>query len=192
MFVCPRCGLDRDASEIEPQRWISLLGVPVIPIGAEDHLVSCNVCRHRCDLGVLDIPTTEVLAVYVANAIRHGVATIVRAGLGPDGRPDEAIARVAVATVVADGHRYDLGRLTADLVGLDDTETTAALRRLANEMTSHGKQGFLHRLAAIAIVDGNLSEPEREALVAMGVALGMPAHRVNDVITIAELEVETT
>ena len=80
LFVCPRCGCDRDGTEYEPRRWATLLGLPVVPLNAAEHMITCNVCDHRCDMGVLEIPTTEVLAGYLSDATRHGVVAVVRAG----------------------------------------------------------------------------------------------------------------
>ena len=187
LFVCPRCGCDRDGTEYEPRRWATLLGLPVVPLNAAEHMITCNVCDHRCDMGVLEIPTTEVLAGYLSDATRHGVVAVVRAGRGGDGYIAPAVRRLAVDTMLSDGFRYDDERLDRDLSGLDHQGTMDAMRRLATEMTTYGKQAFLHRLAAVAFADGAISEPERHALVDIGIALSMPAMHINDVITVADL-----
>ena len=187
LFVCPRCGLDRDGTEYEPRRWICVLGLPIVPLDAGEHVLCCNVCDHRCDLGVLEIPTTEVLAGYLADATRHGVAAIVRAGMSTAGDVEPAVRRVAVDTMLAEGLRYDDGRLDADVAGLDHTGTVAAFDRLADEMTTYGKQAFLHRLAAVAFASGAISERERSTIVDLGIALRMQAMHINDVLTVADL-----
>ena len=89
--------------------------------------------------------------------------------------------------MLSDGFRYDDERLDRDLSGLDHQGTMDAMRRLATEMTTYGKQAFLHRLAAVAFADGAISEPERHVLVDIGIALSMPAMHINDVITVADL-----
>lgn len=186
-FVCPRCGLDREGAEVEPQRWFTVLHVPIIPLATLDHVVRCDVCEHRTDIGVLEIPTTDLLAAYLDDALRHSVATVVRAGASPTAATLDA----AVAVVEADGHDYDLAQLEADLVGLDDTGTRERLSRLRHELTAHGKQSLLHRMAALAQVDGRLAVDQRRALVDIGVALGMPAPHINGVITVATLAPQT-
>ena len=188
LFVCPRCGLDRDGTEYEPRRWATLLGLPIVPLNAMDHMISCNVCDHRCDMGVLEIPTTEVLAGYLADATRHGVVAVVRAGRdADDGDIAPPVRRLAVDTMLSDGFRYDDQRLDEDLGALDHASTMDAMRLLAKEMTTYGKQAFLHRLAAVAFADGSMSERERHALVDIGIALSMPAMHINDVLTVAHL-----
>ena len=187
LFVCPRCGLDRDGTEFEPRRWVTVLGVPVVPLGSDEHVLCCNVCDHRCDLGVLDIPTTEVLAGYLADATRHAVTAVVRAGVSTDGGAHSAVRRAAVDTMLAEGFRYDDDRLDSDVAGLDRTGTVAALERLADEMTPYGKQAFLHRIAAVAHAAGEIGDTERATLIDLGIALRMPAMHINDVITVADL-----
>lgn len=186
-FVCPRCGLDRQGAELEPQRWFTVLRLPAIPLATLDHVVRCEMCEHRSDIGVLEIPTTDLLAAYVDDALRHSVVTILRAGSGPTA----AARAAAVATVEADGHDYGLDQLEADLVGLDDTGTRDRLARMTDELTAHGKQSFLHRMAALAQVDGELTPDQHRVLVDIGVALGMPAPHINGVITVATLDHQT-
>ena len=185
-FVCPRCGLDRDGSVVEPQRWFTVLHLPLVPLATLEHVVACATCGHQAGLGVLEIPTGDVLAAYLDDAIRHAVATTLRTAEAVSDRHREA----AVAIVTADGRAYDTTQLAADLVGLDDIDTADRLRRLAPELTAHGKQAFLHRMAALARSDGPMSEAQQRALVDMGVALQMSAPHINGVIAVATLAVE--
>ena len=189
-FVCPRCGLDREGAEVEPQRWFTVLHLPLIPLATMDHVVECETCGHRCDLGVLDIPTTDVLAAYLSDALRHGVATIVRSGAAPSGEVADDVRELAMTTIRANRHDYDLDRLDDDLTGLDDIATAERLGRLVDELTAHGKQIFLHRMAAIALADGPIKASERQALGEMGVALGMSAPHINGVLAVASLQPE--
>jgi hypothetical protein len=182
VFVCPRCGLDRDGSEVAPRRWAMLLGMPLVPLGRSEHVISCRVCRHRCDLGVLEIPTMQVLTRLLADATRHAVVTVIRAGEAPGAPPAVEARRRGVETMLANGFDYDDARLDADLTGLDDTDTAEALARLSQEMTSSGKQGFLHRLLAVASADDPITVPQHAALVKIGVVLGMPAEQINELL----------
>ncbi len=186
-FVCPRCGLDRGGAVIEPQRWFTVMELPIVPLATLEQVVRCDECDYRCDLGVLDIPTSEVLAMYLDEALRHSVATIVRAA---GGVPSATMQDAAIQTVVANGLGYDADTFRADLVGLDDIDTADRLGRLANELTPHGKQGFLHRMAAVAQVDGSMTVRQLRALVDMGVALRMPAPHINGVVAVATLQLE--
>lgn len=187
LFVCPRCGLDRDGTEFEPRRWVTALGLPVMPLGRLERVLSCNVCDHRCDLGVLEIPTTEVLAGYLSDATRNGVIAVVRADSPSIDDIDAGVRQHAIDTMLSDGIRYDDERLDADIIGIDHVAVMNSMRRLSKEMTTYGKQAFLHRLASVAFADGSITEPERQILVDIGIALSMPAMHINDVITVADL-----
>jgi hypothetical protein len=184
-YVCPACGLDRDGVEIEPQRWFTVLGLPLIPLATLEPQIECGTCGHRCDVAVLDVPTSDLLGVYLDDALRHAVATIVRAGVGPGGEIDRSTHQAAINTIIADGRSYDDQQFEADLTGLDDIDTANRLRRLTDELTAHGKQSFLHRMASIAMADGVLTDRERQSLVEIGVALGMSAPHINGVIAVA-------
>lgn len=183
-FVCPRCGIDRPGARIEPQRWFTVLRVPLVPLATLDPIVRCGVCAHRSDVGVLDIPTSDLLTVYIDDALRHSAASVVRSGRTPSMATREA----AVAIVSTTRREYDLAQFDADLVGLDDIATMDRLKRLAPELSAHGKQGFLHRMAALALVDGEMTVLQRQTLVGLGVALGMPAPHINGVIAVATVE----
>lgn len=183
-FVCPRCGIDRPGSHVEQQRWFSVLRIPLVPLATLDPIVRCGVCAHRSDVGVLEIPTTDLLTVYIDDALRHSAASIVRAGRMPSSASREA----AVAIVSTTRRGYDLTQFDADLVGLDDIATVERLKRLAPELSAHGKQGFLHRMAALAQVDGEMTVLQRRTLVGLGVALGMPAPHINGVIAVATVD----
>lgn len=186
-FVCPRCGMDREGAELEPQRWFTVLTTPLVPLATLARVVECDVCLHQSDIAVLEVPTSDLLAAYIDDGLRHAVTTVVRAG----GTPSDETRQAAVAAVMANGHDYDLERFDADLVGLDDIATVERLHRLIDELTPHGKQSFLHRLAAVAQVDGALTAAQRRALVDIGVALGMSAPHINGVIAVATAEFQT-
>ena len=167
LFVCPRCGLDRDGTEYEPRRWVTVVGMPIVPLEADEHVLSCNVCEHRCDLGVLDIPTTEVLAGYLADATRHGIASIVRAGMSASGHIEPAVRRVAVDTMLAEGFRYDDERLDSDAAGLDHAGTVA-VRRIAEEFWSsvvmvvpNRRDDVVMTVVAPDVPSGDVLQPER-------------------------------
>ncbi len=185
-FVCPRCGVDRDGSELVRQRWFTVLYVPLVPLAMLEPVIECGACGHQCDLGVLDIPTSDQLSRYLEDAMRRAVATVVRAA----GADDVATRTAAVAAMRSAGHDYDDVTLNDDVRMLAGDGAALSLRRLVDELTPHGKQSFLHRMAAVAQADGSLSADERRALVEIGVALGMPAPHINGVLAVATLELE--
>jgi hypothetical protein len=190
--VCPRCGVDRTGSEVEPQRWFVAIGVPVVPLATLPNEMWCNTCSHQSDLGVLDVPTTAQLTGRLELAVRSSIAAVVRAGAVPAVEPiiDGAVIDMAFQVMNADGHRYDEDCLRQDVRQLDDDRVKVNLGRLADELTSHGKQMFLRRATAVAVSDGPLDDLQREVLIDIGLALSMPRPHIYGVLAVASLDQE--
>jgi hypothetical protein len=184
-FVCPRCGVDRAGAIVEQQRWYCVLRVPVVPLATLDPAVECDSCGHLAGLGVLDVLTAEALTNCLATAMRYSAASVVLAGIedGQDVEP-EVLDEVYDA-MLAMGYEYDDVVLFGDLAAINDEALRKALRPLVDELTPHGKQGFLHRMTALALADGSLTRREQEALVEIGVGLGMAAPHINGVLATA-------
>ena len=191
-FVCPGCGLDRTGCEVEPQRWFAVAGLGIIPLATLPNEVVCDACGRRCDAGVLDVPTTAQRTRYLAEAVRSSVAFVVRAGRTNafDFSISAAVAEVAISTMHSDGYEYSQTQLYDDVARLDDDTARANLRHLTDELTPHGTQSFLHRMAAIARASGRISGRQQRSLVEIGVALGMSAPHINGVLAVAALDLE--
>lgn len=191
-FVCPRCGVDRVGNHVEPQRWFAVAGIAVIPLATLPGEVVCETCGHRTDASVLDVPTTAQLVELLELAVRSSIAVILRAGCF-DGDGDEigvGASRAARSILATEGHVYDEAQLVHDMTALDESDARASLGRLIAELTPHGKQTFLHRIASIALADGPMNQRQRHALQEIGVALGMSRPHVNGVVAAAERETE--
>ena len=184
-FVCPRCGVDRNGAVIEQQRWYQIVGVPVVPLATLDSAVHCDECGHRAGLSVLEVLTASALTECLALAIRFATAAMVKASIADgDGVTMEMLDEIFDLMLVS-GYEYDEVTLAADMTDVGATALTAALRPLVEELTPHGKQGFLHRMVAIALADGELTRTEQITLVQIGVALGMAAPHINGVLATA-------
>ena len=184
-FVCPRCGVDRTGVIVDQQRWYHLGGVPVIPLATIDGAVHCDDCGHRAGLGVLEVLTANALTQCLATAMRYSAAAMVKASVADgDGITMEMLDEVFDLMLVS-GYEYDEMTLASDMTDVDDDALAAALRPLIEELTPHGKQGFLHRMVAIALADGALTHSEQVTLVQIGVALGMAAPHINGVLATA-------
>ena len=182
-FVCPRCGLDRAGVVIEQQRWYHVVGVPIIPLATLDGAVQCDDCGHRCGLSVLEVLTAKALTECLQVAVRYATAAMVKASIADgDGITIDMLDEIFDLMLVS-GYEYDEMTLAADLTDIDDTALTAVLRPLVEELTPHGKQGFLNRMVAVALADGALTRTEQITLVNLGVALGMAAPHINGVLT---------
>ena len=184
-FVCPRCGADRAGAVVEQQRWYHVLGVPCVPLATLDGAVDCNTCGHRASVAVLDVLTVTALTQCLALAMRYATASMVKASVADgDGITTEMLDEVFDLMIVS-GYEYDELTLAADLAAVDDSALTRALRPLVEELTPHGKQGFLHRMVAIALADGALTRTEQVTLVQIGIDLGMAAPHINGVLASA-------
>lgn len=184
-FVCPRCGDDRQGNVVERHRWMSAFNIPMIPVEALDKVVECSVCRHQCDLGVLEIPTTDALADYVNDATRHAIAVVVRAGSADLDAIDPAVRGEAIAAMTKAGHSYNDVSLDRDLANLTDFDAALRLGRLVDDLTMHGKEGLIYRLVGIAVADGPMTSAERRAIIGVGQALRLSAAHVNGALAAA-------
>jgi len=184
-FVCPRCGVDRSGAVVEQQRWYHVVGVPVVPLATLDSAVHCDTCGHRAGLSVLEVLTATALTECLATAIRYAAAAMVKASVADgDGITIDMLDEVFDLMLVS-GYEYDEMTLAADLADVDDAALTAVLQPLIEELTPHGKQGFLHKMVAIALADGALTRHEQLTLVQVGAALGMAAPHINGVLASA-------
>lgn len=183
-FVCPQCGVDRTGTVVDQRRWMSVLGLPVVPLAVLDPMVECDACAHRSGIGVLAVPTSTTLGDMLAQALRHAIASVLRAG-DSAAAPTAEAERQAVAIMRNAGFDYDRFDLDRDLALLHDAGTTPMMLPLADELTPHGKQGLLHRLYGLAATSGEPTRAQRELLVRIGVAVGMAAPHINGVLAVA-------
>jgi hypothetical protein len=178
-FVCPRCGLDRPGGHDVPRKWLRFAGMPVLPLAELAPTVTCDECGHVSDLGVLEVPTTAQLAELLRDATVAALVMTVRSST------DEARGTVhdaAVDELRRAGFREEALCFARSVEQLDDAEARRRLRRVAPELTSYGKQAFLHRVASVADV---VDPPQRGALALIGCELGMAAPHINGVLAVS-------
>jgi hypothetical protein len=184
-FVCPCCGVDRAGTVVEQQRWYHVFGIPCVPLATLDEAVDCATCGHRSGVAVLEVLTANELTARLATAMRCATASMVKASIDDgDGIGVEMLDAVFDLMMVS-GYEYDEIMLAGDLSAIDSDLLSSALRPLVDELTPHGKQGFLHRMVAIALADGGFTRSEQQTLVDIGVALGMAAPHINGVLATA-------
>lgn len=183
-FVCPRCGVDRDGALIVPQRWYCVRGLPLMPLAILPPTVECAVCGHRASPSVLDVLTSTQLSRCLERATASAIAHVVRAG-GDPSRIDLEVVAEAIELMQSEGFLYDEVTLAGDVLDVDPAGLRATLTPLADELTPHGKQSFLHRMVSVALADGELTRAEQAALVDIGAALGMAAPHINGVLAAA-------
>lgn len=181
-LVCPRCGLDRTGAEFVPARWACAFGVPVVPLGEHDSVIKCDECGHTSDVGVLDVPTTAQLSTLLSDATVGALVLAVRAAESAE----RNVALTAAAAALEEaGFASDQAAFDEALTSLTDVEARLRLRRVGNELTAFGKQGFLHRVATVSSTSGAVGA--RDALVQIGCDLGMAAPHINGVLAVADV-----
>lgn len=186
-FVCPRCGLDRPGTEVALRRWWHLAGVPILPLHELDRAVVCTTCEHRCDVGVLDIPTTSQLASVLEEASVAALVALVRATTGE--RHVDVVGR-AVQMLVDDGYDYNDDRLAQAVSLVTPRLGTASIRRLRYELTAYGKQGLIHRLTTVVTDGVTITAAHRDALVDVGQALGLGATHIHGMLAMVSAPVD--
>jgi hypothetical protein len=184
-LVCPRCGDDSDGTVLDMQRWYYVWGVPTLPLAKLESVVECDECGYQSGLGLLEIPTADMLAARLEVAMRLAVTSTVRAAAEGAEVPDLDVTDEAVDVMRSSGFQYGADDLRHDLAATSDADVAESLHLLADDLTPHGKQGFLHRMISIALVDGDVSRAEQQALVKIGVALGMAAPHINGILATA-------
>lgn len=182
-FVCPHCGVDREGSVVELERWLGVGRVPLVRLSRIGPMVECHACAHHCGVGLLNIPTTKALEELLRNALRYAIVSVVRSGRGV-GPANDDVERHAVSIMRNAGYLYDRFDLDDDLRDLSESGVVPHVRPLADELTVHGKQSLLHKLHTLATLDSAMRPSQRDALVRVGLALGMSAGHINGVIAV--------
>lgn len=174
--------MDRTGAETVASRWACVLGVPIVPLAEHDPEITCDECGHSSDLGVLDVPTTAQLSTLLREATVGALVLAVRTS-----EPNSRSAACAAAAVALDDAGFSSALTTFDdgLDTLSDIEARLHVRRVGHELTAFGKQGFLHRVAAVGAASG--SAAARDALVQIGCDLGMAAPHINGVLAVADI-----
>ncbi|CAL9442343.1 TerB family tellurite resistance protein [Streptomyces albus] len=184
-FFCPGCGGDRRYRRRTGRRRFVLLGVPLVPRGADGPVVECVACRAHFTADVLDHPTTDRLAAMLREAV-HSVALAVLAAGGSAAR---AARETAAGTVRAAGFTDCteeeltalLAAVTAESRQRGRTHVTAeielheVLAPLAPHLAVPGRESLLLQGARIALADGPYCAAEREVLATVGRALELDA-----------------
>lgn len=147
-----------------------------------DRAIRCDDCGYMSDIGVLDVPTTDQLSRVLQQATAAALVVAIRSTSG-EHTPD-VVAR-AIDALEAAGFDHDAKSLAHDVVSLPLDAAIERVRRLRRELTSHGKQGFLHRIISVVMSDESITPAQRNALVAIGSALDMAPPHVNGILAVA-------
>ena len=184
MMHCHRCGGDRQYESCIARRWIHVLYIPVIPLDRVAEHVQCGTCLTRYRIEVLRLPTSAQMEAALPAGALAAVTVMLRAG---DEASGAARSRAIEVVRTAGLAGYDDAALSAHLAAADpDRNNSAALSRLAAQLTMPAPEWFLADAVRVGLADGPLSEEERGAACQIAAWLGMTAAQAHDVIWLTE------
>lgn len=182
---CERCGGDRAYRRLSGRRWLTLLLVPVVPVGkAPDHL-QCTVCGTRYRLDLLALPTVAQMQVALPAGTQAAAVAMLRAG---DPRCVSARHRAVEVIREAGLTGYDDTALEADLAcqGRPTHEMAGLLNGLAGQLVDQARWWLLADVVRIGLAGGPLTQQQRTAALQIGAQLGIGPAGARDVITMTE------
>jgi hypothetical protein len=184
LFHCPHCGADRQYRRRSGRRFFTLFFIPVIPLNKVGEFVECSVCHSRYDVAVLQVPTTAQLTAMPAVVLRAAISQVLRSG---DVTHRDARERALTAVRNAGDQGYGEDDLDRDLVRPFD-EVRIELARASSALAPEARENFFAEAVRIALIDGPLTESERETLLVAGADLNLTRVQVSGVISMVEQE----
>jgi hypothetical protein len=170
-FLCPKEGGDRPYAIKMARRWFHVFFIPIIPLKEIGAVVECQSCRTKYQETVLQQPTIAQQGNSLVDASRGAVVSVLRSG-DHDAMAREQALRMLSAYVPG----YSESALTTDMAQLDVSQLRGQLNSLSGFLDSHGKEGFMSRLALVGIGgSGALSPAARNVLEHVGSDMGMTA-----------------
>jgi len=181
-FYCRKCGGDRQYRHRVGRRWFTLFFIPVIPLNKVGEHVQCQTCKTRYVPDVLSRPTTTQMQQALSVGMRTAAVAMLRSG-----DPASPVARQrAVSLIVgAGGQGYDEAALDRDLAQAPGAGAPA-LAQVGAQLTIQAREWYLADVIRIGMADGPLTDPERAAVQAIGLDLGMTQAQVLGVVSMTE------
>jgi hypothetical protein len=184
LFHCPNCGGDHQYRRRSGRRFFTLFFIPVIPLNKVGEFVECSVCHSRYNLAVLQVPTTAQLTAMPAVVLRMAISQVLRSG---DVTHPGARERALMVVRNAGDQGYGGDALDRDLV-LPFEEVRIELARASSTLAPEARENFFAEAVRVALIDGPLTESERETLLVVGADLNLTRVQVSGVIALVEQE----
>jgi hypothetical protein len=182
VFHCRRCGGDREYRHRSGRRFFTLFFIPVIPLTKSSEHVQCTACRTRYHLDVLGLPTAAQMQAALPTGMRAAAAVMLRSG---DPGSPAARQRAVEAIQGAGSQGYGDVSLDADLAQPVEAVTTA-LNQVGSQLTPDAREWFLAEVVRIGLMDGPLSDQQRQTAQAVAADLGMTQAQGYGVISMTE------
>jgi hypothetical protein len=181
-FYCRKCGGDRQYRHRSGRRWFTLFFIPVLPLNSVGEHVQCTTCRTRYVTDVLGQPTTAQMQAALPSGMRSAASAMLRSG---DPASPAARQRAIEAVIGAGTPDYNEAMLNDDLMMPFDS-IRPALNKVGAQLTVQAREWYLAEVLRIAMADGQLTEGERQAALAIGADLGMTQAQVVGVVAMTE------
>lgn len=177
-FFCPIEGGDRTYVRTEVRRWLAPFGFPIVPYHHLGDYVRCTGCHQTFTEDVLEILTTEELAVRLERATSALLAVIVlRSG-------DSDLCRVAAERELRRFGRHPFAaHVSFEPPSL--VQVVELLGAAAVHMEEVGRRDIFAAAVRVAHAEGALTGSSFAALHAAGGALRLPISMVRSLIMAA-------
>jgi hypothetical protein len=182
VFHCRKCGGDRNYRHRSGRRFFTVFFIPIIPLNQVGEHVRCETCKTRYVTEVLKAPTVAAMQVAVTEGVRGMVAVTLLAG-----DQGNAAARSKAVTVVtgAGVTGYDEATLAQDLTR-PAAQWQASIASFGGQLQPVAKEWHLAEMIRLALLDGPLTDSQRNAVIGIASDLGMTPAQAVGVITLTE------
>jgi hypothetical protein len=182
VFHCRKCGGDRNYRHRGGRRFFTLFFIPIIPLNKVGEHVRCETCKTRYVTEVLKAPTVAAMQMAVTDGVRGMVAVTLQAG-----DPSSVAARRKAVMVVtgAGVTGYDEAALVQDLAR-PVADWRASIAGFGRQLEPVAKEWHLAEMIRLGLLDGPLTDAQRNAVIGIASDLGMTPAQAYGVISLTE------
>jgi hypothetical protein len=182
VFHCRKCGGDRNYRLRRGRRFIHVFFIPIIPLNQVGEHVQCQTCKTRYVTEVLKAPTVAAMQAAVTDGVRGMVAVMLQSA-----DPDSVAARRKAITVVTGAGVTGYGE---EALGQDLTRPGAdwrpAIAAFGGQLQPVAKEWHLAEMIRLGLLDGPLTDGQRNAVIGIASDLGMTPAQAYGVISLTE------
>jgi hypothetical protein len=182
VFYCRKCGGDRNYRHRSGRRFFTLFFIPLIPMNKVGEHVQCQTCKTRYVTEVLQAPTVAAMQGAVTDGVRGMVAVMLHSG----DAGSTAVRRKAITVVTGAGVAgYDEGMLAADLAR-PVADWRSSIVAFGGQLQPVAKEWHLAEMIRLGLLDGQLTDSQRNAVISIASDLSMTPAQAYGVISLTE------
>lgn len=187
-FYCPQCSGRQPYKLKKVRKFFTLYFIPTIPLGTRGEYVECQRCEgtYRTEVLALDPEVRDKrIEAEFKTGLRRALAMMILA--------DEQILsiEIEVAQKIYEGltgsilPKADMDR-EIGAARSSPMDLWSYLESMRDALNTQGKEIILKAIFAVAMIDGDFDEAERELFVSVGEALELtPAHIKGIIVELA-------